>query len=118
MKKLVAERIRLLRLSNNLSQENVADELGISIGAYSNIERGITDITITRADQLARIFKVSIIDLVNRDKAASDFINDPLNEYGYANKEDLNELSRTVAELSIQIKEIKREIHLNNPLKR
>jgi transcriptional regulator with XRE-family HTH domain len=51
MKEKVAERIRLARLSKNLSQQNMADELNITVAAYSNIERGITDISITRLYQ-------------------------------------------------------------------
>lgn len=36
---MVAEKIRLERLKQNLSQQNMADELGITAAAYSNLER-------------------------------------------------------------------------------
>jgi len=48
----------------NLSQENIATELGISIGAYSNIERGKSEVTVTRLYDIARILKTSITDLL------------------------------------------------------
>ena len=54
MKEEVAERIRLTRLAKNFSQQNVADEIGLTVAAYSNIERGITDISITRLFQLLK----------------------------------------------------------------
>lgn len=59
MKEEVAEKIRLTRLAKNLSQQNVADEIGLTVAAYSNIERGITDISITRLFQIAEVLKVN-----------------------------------------------------------
>ena len=55
MKNMVAEKVRLERLKQNLSQQNMADELGITAAAYSNLERGVSDISITRLFDLARI---------------------------------------------------------------
>jgi transcriptional regulator with XRE-family HTH domain len=57
MKNMVAEKIRLERLKQNLSQQNMADELGITAAAYSNLERGVSDITITRLFEVSRILK-------------------------------------------------------------
>jgi transcriptional regulator with XRE-family HTH domain len=37
VKNKVAEKIRMERLRLNLSQQNMADELGITIAAYSNL---------------------------------------------------------------------------------
>ena len=59
MKEEVAEKIRLTRLTKNLSQQNVADEIGLTVAAYSNIERGITDISITRLFQIAEVLKAN-----------------------------------------------------------
>lgn len=55
MKNIVAKKIRLERLKQNLSQQNMADELGITAAAYSNLERGVSDITITRLFEVSRI---------------------------------------------------------------
>jgi transcriptional regulator with XRE-family HTH domain len=57
MKNTVAEKIRLERLKQNLSQQNMADELGITAAAYSNLERGVSDITVTRLFEVSRILK-------------------------------------------------------------
>ncbi len=62
MKKVIGDRIRLFRQSKNRSQENMAFDLNISIGAYSNIERGKTNITVTRLAQIAEILDVNITD--------------------------------------------------------
>ncbi|MFN8345550.1 MAG: helix-turn-helix transcriptional regulator [Spirosomataceae bacterium] len=57
--KTIAEKIRLLRLQHGLSQENLADTLGLSTTAYGDIERGKTDLTLTRLHQIAEALKVS-----------------------------------------------------------
>jgi len=61
MKEKIADRIRIFRLSKNYSQQNMADELGITVAAYSNIERGVTDITVTRLFQIAEILEISAL---------------------------------------------------------
>ena len=55
MKNRVAEKVRIERLKQNLSQQNMADELGITAAAYSNLERGVSDISITRLYEVSRI---------------------------------------------------------------
>lgn len=58
MKEKIAERIRIARVSKNLSQQNMADELGLTVAAYSNIERGVTDISVTRLSQIASLLGI------------------------------------------------------------
>ena len=57
--KTIAEKIRLLRLQHGLSQENLADSLGISTTSYGDIERGKTDLTLSRLHQIAEVFKIN-----------------------------------------------------------
>lgn len=58
MKQEIGEKIRVLRLTQNLSQQNLADELQITVAAFSNIERGVTDISVTRLIQISALLKV------------------------------------------------------------
>jgi transcriptional regulator with XRE-family HTH domain len=67
VKQKVANKIRLARLAKNLSQQNMADELNITVAAYSNIERGVTDISVTRLYQIAGILELHIEDLLHLD---------------------------------------------------
>jgi transcriptional regulator with XRE-family HTH domain len=60
MKHKIGERIRKARMLSGLSQQNIADELGLTVASYSNIERGVTDITVSRLYQLATLFNVGI----------------------------------------------------------
>ncbi len=57
-------RIRQIRLSLGLSQENMADVLRISTTAYGDLERGKTEITISRLATIANIFNLDIPDLL------------------------------------------------------
>ena len=64
MKSEIADRIRMARHAKGLSQQNVADELELTVAAYSNIERGITDITVSRLQQIARILGKEMSELL------------------------------------------------------
>ena len=57
MKNPVADKIRLERLRLNLSQQNMADELGITVAAYSNLERGVSEISVSRLFIISGLLK-------------------------------------------------------------
>jgi transcriptional regulator with XRE-family HTH domain len=61
------DKIRLLREAKGLSQEHVADKLGISQTAYSNIERGETQPRLPRLQQLAEILGVDMQEIMRSD---------------------------------------------------
>jgi transcriptional regulator with XRE-family HTH domain len=63
----IAQKIRLLRQRKGLSQEEVALKLGISIPALSKIETGITDVNISRIEQIATLFGVTLMTLLQWD---------------------------------------------------
>jgi transcriptional regulator with XRE-family HTH domain len=60
----IGNRIKLARISLNLSQDSVAEDLGISVSAYSNMERGAVDITIVRLIDVAKILKTNCLALL------------------------------------------------------
>ncbi|WP_460945383.1 helix-turn-helix domain-containing protein [Spirosoma daeguense] len=64
MKASIAEKIRLQRLQRGLSQENMADLLNLSTTAYGDIERGKTDLTLSRLTQIAQALDVSPLTLL------------------------------------------------------
>jgi len=65
--KSVGMNIRTLRHQRGWSQEDVADRLGISIPAFSKIETGVTDINLSRLEQIANVFEVSVVYLLAMD---------------------------------------------------
>ncbi|NQV75250.1 MAG: helix-turn-helix transcriptional regulator [Bacteroidetes bacterium] len=57
--------IRLLRHQKSWSQEDVSKQLGISIPAFSKIETGITDINLSRLEQIAKLFEMTVVQLLS-----------------------------------------------------
>ncbi len=59
---MILKKIRITRLEKELSQENMAEYLGISQCAYSNLENGKTKLDLKC---LKKISKILDIDLLN-----------------------------------------------------
>ncbi|MDO4222971.1 MAG: helix-turn-helix transcriptional regulator [Acinetobacter sp.] len=72
----VHDKIRSIRTQKKLSQEKVAEQLDISTNAYSKIERGETNPSLERIQQIANIFQIDVIDLLNNDKEIFFMINE------------------------------------------
>jgi transcriptional regulator with XRE-family HTH domain len=60
----IGNKLKALRLTHCLSQKIIADQLGISVPAYSKIETGLTDISFSKVQQIADIYSVSVVDLL------------------------------------------------------
>ena len=82
--KEIGARIQLARINSNLSQDSIAEDLGISVSAYSNMERGTVDITIKRIIQVSEILKLNWHYFLG--------ISGNLNEHNEKNMQSLNEL--------------------------
>ncbi|QJD97937.1 helix-turn-helix transcriptional regulator [Mucilaginibacter robiniae] len=67
--KTLGKKIRLLRHQKGWSQEDVAKRLDISIPAFSKIETGITDINLSRLEQIANLFDMSVVSLLTFNDA-------------------------------------------------
>jgi transcriptional regulator with XRE-family HTH domain len=65
--KSVGKNIRAMRHQRGWSQEDVANRLGISIPAFSKIETGVTDINLSRLEQIANIYEVNVVNLLSAD---------------------------------------------------
>ncbi|MDB5007146.1 MAG: anaerobic benzoate catabolism transcriptional regulator [Mucilaginibacter sp.] len=65
--KSVGQNIRTIRHQRGWSQEDVANRLGISIPAFSKIETGVTDINLSRLEQIANIYEVNVVMLLALD---------------------------------------------------
>ncbi|MDP9048429.1 MAG: helix-turn-helix domain-containing protein [Bacteroidota bacterium] len=65
--KNVGKNIRTIRHQRGWSQEDVANRLGISIPAFSKIETGVTDINLSRLEQIANIYEINVVNLLALD---------------------------------------------------
>ncbi|HQO30982.1 MAG TPA: helix-turn-helix transcriptional regulator, partial [Chitinophagales bacterium] len=60
----IGNKIRTLRELRKLTQENVSNELDITQKTYSNIENGITDMTISILYKISGVLGFSVNDIL------------------------------------------------------
>jgi transcriptional regulator with XRE-family HTH domain len=65
--KVIGKNIRTFRHQRGWSQEDVASRLGISIPAFSKIETGVTDINLSRLEQIANIYELDVVQIIAMD---------------------------------------------------
>ncbi|OAQ40743.1 transcriptional regulator [Pedobacter psychrophilus] len=98
--KFLGKKIRLLRHQKGWSQEDVAKQLDISIPAFSKIETGITDINISRLEQISALFNLSVVQLLT--------YNDP--EQEIKNASDLEMLTIKLHEKDVEVIELQKKV--------
>jgi transcriptional regulator with XRE-family HTH domain len=59
----VHEKIKFMRESKGWMQEEMADKLELSVNGYANIERGETDVQISRLEKIAEAFGIELLEL-------------------------------------------------------
>lgn len=64
------EKIRFLRQAKGWTQEEVADKLKMSQNGYGSIERGETDVNLSRLEQIADLFEIKLSELLGLDEKA------------------------------------------------
>jgi len=62
--KAIISNIKMLRLKNKWTQKYMSARLGISHVAYSKLEGGFVDISISRVEQIAGIYGMSAVQLL------------------------------------------------------
>lgn len=67
MAKYLNKNIKFLRTSNNMSQQKLADLIGIDRSTVSRIENNEIETTVDNAINIAQVFKISLSDLINKD---------------------------------------------------
>jgi len=65
--KQIGLQLRKWKIENNKTSKDIASLLNITTQAYGNIERGESDICITRLILLSGYYKKSLVDLIPRE---------------------------------------------------
>ena len=63
MNMLLGDRIKALRIARNYTQEQMADQLGMSRQKYARIENGVNSITLEILAKIAKIMNVTVGDI-------------------------------------------------------
>src|SRR6478609_1906668 len=98
--KTLGKKIRLLRHQKGWSQEEVAKRLDISIPAFSKIETGITDINLSRLEQISTLFEMSVVQLLT--------FNDTEQQEKYTS--DLEVLTKKIQEREAEVIDLQKKV--------
>jgi len=98
----VYEKIRLIRQIKNWSQEDMASKLEMSVNGYANIERGDTDVQLSRLKQIAKVFEMELSELIGVNEK------NVLNVTGTCNTTQFNQSH--ISSGSMELIELKHEL--------
>ncbi|TCK01849.1 DNA-binding XRE family transcriptional regulator [Volucribacter psittacicida] len=89
----INEKIKTLRKVHHLTQEDMANKMGMSVSGYAKIERGETLLQLDRLEKIAHIFNMDIIELMNTNEKSIIFQLNENSNYNsanyYGNSEDI-----------------------------
>jgi transcriptional regulator with XRE-family HTH domain len=71
--KAFGQKLKFLRHSRKLTQEEMAHRLNIEQKTYSNIENGKTAVTLDRINEIADVFAMNVLDLIGFDEKLIPF---------------------------------------------
>jgi transcriptional regulator with XRE-family HTH domain len=107
MNTAVGSNIRRLREENKWSQQVIADHLSISIPAYSKIETGVTDVNLSRLEQIAYFFNTDIAALFTDGKPDIQ----PVSTQYTRLEKDLEDAEKEIVQLQRKVIQLYDEIH-------
>jgi transcriptional regulator with XRE-family HTH domain len=70
LKAKFGKRLQSLRLNAGVTQEQLADEMGLTVESISNIERGIHGPKFDNLEKIAKVLGVPVKDLFEFDSAS------------------------------------------------
>ena len=103
----VGQNIKYLRVQNGWTQNDIANRLGISIPALSKIETGITDVNLSRLEQIAHIYEVTLVQLLNIYNEQLE----PVVLHGDILRKKINEQETEINSLQRKVIELYDELH-------
>lgn len=81
----INEKIRQLREQHQLSQENMADKLGMSVTGYAKIERGEVRPNLPRLEQISEVFDMDICELLSFGETEKVYFNNTVSDSNHSN---------------------------------
>jgi transcriptional regulator with XRE-family HTH domain len=109
--KNLGTQIRILRAAKGLTQSNVASEIKITASAFAKIERGESDIGISRIEAIANVFDLSASEIINQaDLIYKTNANSLAKNYSELEhiKNEINRLNKMVESLTERVRKIER----------
>lgn len=107
MIKKIGSRISKIRKGKDLTQANMAEELGMTTSAYSKIERGDTNAPVNRLLQIAKVLEVDVAEFFAEPVTS---FKEESGKYGFATREEVENLGRLVSILAKEIEKLRAEL--------
>lgn len=109
----VGENIKKLRELKNYTQSYMASQLEMSVSGYSKIEKGRTDITLSRIQEIAKILETKLATVLDFDSQKI------FNQYNtvnsitgmVANQNSENNVSKKLNKMQLEITELQKSIN-------
>lgn len=95
--KTIGDKIRYFRNLKNWNQEETAHRLNISLPAYSKIERNITDVSFSRLNQIAKMYGITVIELLSISSKPMEQTD--LQKLLIEKEKEINKLQKRIIEL-------------------
>lgn len=111
----VYEKLKIMRLFKDWTQEEMAEKLGYSLNGYTKIERGETDVTIGKLEKIAQTLGIDLQKLIGLNEGNVFYIAEHCN-YNSQNGILLTE-SQCVQELEkmgVKLEAKEKEVELLN----
>lgn len=106
MNRIIGNKLKKLRQSKNMSQEQAADFLHISQSAYARIERGESNSWAIHVNAICKVFEIAPVVLFENEIDLVSHQNEPSNE-----KFIISQLSdKIIEQYEARIKELKKVI--------
>lgn len=94
-----------------MSLETLSDELNISLSTLSNLERGETEMTVSRLYHILLVLDYEVIDffksLLSESNSDSSFLEERV-KYPNPNDLKINQLEKSINELKMEMEKIKK----------
>lgn len=100
----VNEKIRFLREHQHLTQDEMAERLGMSTNGYAKIERGETRLTIPKLEQIVEVLDTDILELISLGEKNIIYFN------GSENNNSTNIINPCSQDLVVEIVQLKKSI--------
>jgi transcriptional regulator with XRE-family HTH domain len=102
--KEIGDKIRTLRAAKDMSQESLAATLEMSLSGFAKIERGETDVSISRLTKIAKALEVPLTSFLQEEMKLSITGNEVVfvhNHGAYNGKNETTEIQNLREEISL-----------------
>jgi transcriptional regulator with XRE-family HTH domain len=101
--KKIHKNIRILRNLNELSQENIAYELGLSQSQYSRRENGVIEFSVSEILKLSKLFNVSYEEIID-DSNVKEYLQKT--KLDLSNKNEITDRQNSIIDFIIKALDI------------